>query len=112
MSQHINPKLQSCIAACTNCHQICLSMAMTYCLQKGGKHVEETHLKLMVNCADICQLAADFMLSASPLHGKVCAACADVCEACAESCQTVGTMDDCVTACRSCAASCREMAAM
>jgi len=105
-----NPEMQRCIEACNRCHQICLQMAMMHCLKMGGKHVEQEHLRLMMNCAAICQTAADFMLSDSPLHSSVCAACAEVCMACVESCQKVGDMDECEEACRHCAETCEDMA--
>jgi hypothetical protein len=83
---------------------------MNHCLEAGGKHVEPTHFRLMINCAEICRTAADFMLSNSPLHARICAACAEVCDACAQSCEQVGDMDECVQVCRRCAESCRKMA--
>lgn len=102
--------MQECIDYCAQCHRLCLEMAMNHCLEQGGKHVEPAHFRLMMNCAQICQTAADFMLSRSPLHPQTCAVCASVCEACAESCETLDGMEDCVRACRACAESCREMA--
>lgn len=102
---------QECIEACQNCHSVCLQMAMNHCLEIGGKHVEPEHFRLMLSCAEICQTSANFMLSGSPLHSRICAACAEVCEACAQSCEKVGDMDACVEACRRCAESCRKMAA-
>jgi hypothetical protein len=102
--------MQECIAACEQCHRTCLQMAMTHCLAMGGKHVEAKHFQLMMNCAEICQTAADFMLSGSKFHQRVCALCAEICEACAKSCKEVGGMDDCVNACNRCAESCRKMA--
>ncbi|MFL6624456.1 MAG: four-helix bundle copper-binding protein [Sulfurifustaceae bacterium] len=102
--------LQECIDNCIACHRVCLEMAMTHCLEHGGKHVAPEHFRLMINCAEICRTAADFMLSRSPLHRQTCAVCADVCDACAGSCEALGDMDDCVRACRLCAESCREMA--
>lgn len=107
-----NPTTDDCISACQRCHQICLQMAMSHCLNEGGKHVEPEHFRLMTNCAEICQTAANFMLSQSPLHAVVCAACADVCTACADSCEQVGDMDDCVRACRECAQRCEAMGSM
>lgn len=103
-------RMQKCIDVCLDCYQTCFSTAMSHCLPKGGKHVEGRHLGLMLNCAELCRTTAEFMMSNSPLHGRVCAACAEVCEACAESCEQVGGMDECVQACRACAESCREMA--
>lgn len=111
-SQLRSPSLQDCIAACQRCHEVCLRMATTVCLEKGGKHTNPEHLRLMFNCAEICQTSANFMLSQSPLHAVVCSACAKVCTACAENCEDVGDMDDCVRACRECAEHCNAMKAM
>ena len=101
--------MQSCIDACSHCHQICLESAMNQCLETGGKHVEAEHFRLMINCAEICQTSANFMLSGSDFSDQVCSVCAEICEACADNCDQVGDMDDCVEACRECAQSCREM---
>lgn len=105
-----NTDMQRCIDACKQCHDVCLRTAMTACLPAGGKHVEEAHLRLMINCQEICQTAANFMLSGSTYHGAVCNACAQVCDACADSCERIGDMDDCVQACRDCAENCEKMA--
>jgi len=86
-------------------------MAATHCLEVGGAHVEAKHFRLMLDCAEICQTSANFMLRGSAHHTHVCAECADICEDCARSCEQVGGMDECVEACRKCAASCRAMAA-
>jgi hypothetical protein len=106
----ISSDMQKCIQACETCHSICLSTAMNHCLEKGGKYVEPQHFRLLTNCAEICQTSANFMLSNSDLHAKVCEVCAEVCDACAESCQQVGNMEECVQACQQCAQSCHEMA--
>jgi len=101
--------LEAAIKACMDCHRMCLSMAMTNCVEKGGPHAEAAHLRLLMNCAEICQTSANFMLTASPLHGRVCAVCAEVCDACARSCEELGDMADCAEGCRRCAKSCRTM---
>ncbi len=103
-------RMQQCIEVCLDCYQACFNDAMSHCLPMGGKHVEARHLGLMLNCAELCRTAAEFMMSNSPLHARVCGACAEVCEACAQSCEQVGGMDECVRACRRCAESCRDMA--
>lgn len=102
--------MQSCIAVCSHCHEICLHTAMTHCLAVGGEHVETTHFRLMLNCAEVCQMSANFLLSHSAFHQQITAICSDICEACAKSCEQVGGMEDCVKACRECAESCRKMA--
>ncbi|KWT91631.1 MULTISPECIES: four-helix bundle copper-binding protein [unclassified Variovorax] len=101
--------MQDAIKACLDCHSMCLRMAMGYCLERGGRHVEQKHLRLMLNCAELCQTSANFMLSDSPLHGRVCLICAEACEACAKSCEQVGDMRECVEECQRCAKSCRTM---
>ena len=111
MSHHmISSSMQRCIDNCLTCHSVCLREAMTHCLEVGGKHLAPPHFRLMINCAELCQTTANFMLSNSAYHSLVCALCADVCEACAQSCEQVGEMDECVQMCRRCAESCREMA--
>lgn len=102
--------MKPCVDACSHCHETCLHAAMTHCLAAGGKHVEASHFRLLINCAEICQVSTNFLLSGSAFHQQVCAICAEICDACAKSCEQVGGMDDCVKACRECAVSCRSMA--
>ena len=106
----INQEMKQCVEKCLECYKVCREAAMNHCLQTGGEHVEPHHFRLMINCADICATSADFMLSNSELHARICAACAEICEACARSCEDLGDMDNCVRACRVCAESCRRMA--
>jgi hypothetical protein len=103
--------MRECIEHCMECHRTCLQMAMNHCLKVGGKHVEPDHFRLMINCAEICQTSANFMLSGSKHHALTCGVCAQVCRTCAKDCERVGNMDDCVTTCRRCAESCEKMAA-
>lgn len=106
------PEMQNCIDSCRECHEICLQTAMNHCLETGGPHLEPEHFRLMINCAELCQTSANFMLSNSPLHATVCTACAEVGYACALSCDRVGDMEKCADACRRCAALCATMGAM
>jgi len=108
---HISKEMQTCIDQCLACYQSCLGMAMTHCLEAGGKHTEPAHFRLMMACAEMCRTSAHFMLLHSPHHKHTCAECAEICEECAKDCERVGDMDDCVQACRACAESCRRMAA-
>lgn len=86
-------------------------MLFQHCLRLGGKHAEAQHVTLMTDCAQICQVAADFMQRGSSRHALVCGICAEICAACAEDCERVGDMDACVQACRRCAQECQAMAA-
>jgi len=102
-------EMQECIEECLDCRRTCFQTAMDYCLEMGGEHIAPEHFRLLMNCGEICQTAADFMISKSPLHVGVCDVCAEVCDACAESCEEIGNMDECIQACESCAESCRQM---
>lgn len=105
-----DPKMVACIDACTQCHRTCLHEATMHCLEEGGKHAEPSHLRLMLNCAEICQTSANFMLSGSKFHHLTCGACAEICSACAQSCEQIEGMESCAAACRNCAEHCRNMA--
>lgn len=104
--------LQDCIELCWECRNTCQKTLFNHCLQMGGQHVESAHVKLMVDCMEICQSAADFMVRNSVVHKAVCRACADICDACAESCAAIGgdEMLACAQTCRACGDRCRMMA--
>lgn len=105
-------EMEECIQNCLDCYRICLQ-TVTHCLQMGGKHAAPDHIRLLLDCAEICQISAGFMLRYSDFHGRTCTVCAEVCERCAESCEQFGEdarMKACAEACRSCAESCRQMA--
>lgn len=104
------PEIQACIDQCSVCHDVCLRTATTHCLATGGEHARPEHIKLMLDCAQICHIAGDFMLRGSPRHQLICGVCAQLCDACAEDCERIGDMEECVEACRACADSCRAMA--
>jgi hypothetical protein len=111
--EHESERMQECIDNCSNCHAACLETVI-YCLQKGGHHAEESHVRLLLDCAEICQTSANFMLRASDLHPRTCGVCAEVCERCAAECERLGDdaqMKACAQACRICADSCRRMSA-
>ena len=107
-----DPAMSSAIKATADCSAICWE-TVTHCLTKGGEHARPEHVKLLIDCAEICQTAGSFMARGSDLHALTCATCAEVCERCAESCEQMGDdeqMRRCAEACRTCAQSCREMA--
>jgi hypothetical protein len=105
-------EMKDCIDNCDDCHSICLE-TITWCLEQGGEHASPDHIKLLQDCAEICQASANFMIRGSDLHSLTCDVCAQVCERCADSCEQLGggdQMQACADACRRCAQSCRSMA--
>lgn len=107
-------EMQGCIENCWNCRHACQTTLFNHCLEVGGTHVAPEHVKLMTDCIQICQLAADAMVRQSPQYADICAACAKICEACAESCEALDTpeMKHCAETCRQCADICGGMGSM
>ena len=105
--------LQACIEECLNCHVACTTTAQ-YCIAQGGALADPDHVGLLLDCAEMCQTSANFMLRGSPYHPITCLACAELCRGCEESCRAVGGEDEqlqlCAEACASCAEHCERMA--
>jgi hypothetical protein len=106
--EHLDPKMAECITNCSDCHDTCEETAV-YAVQRG---IGAEHVRLLLDCAGICDTSRDFMLRGSPLHTQTCGICADVCMQCAEMCETHNDemMRRCAEMCRRCSATCREMA--
>ncbi|AKT41600.1 four-helix bundle copper-binding protein [Chondromyces crocatus] len=101
-----------CYLNCLDCHRLCLQ-TIQYCLEQGGEHAEERHIRAMLDCAEMCETCSNFLLRGSEIHGLTCAACAEACERCARECARFegdAQMQGCASVCRRCAASCRLMA--
>ena len=110
-SDYSEPML-ACIQNCQDCHRACLQ-TLVYCMQQGGRHARPDHLRLLMDCAEICLTSANFMLRASDLYRHTCAACAEVCRQCAAECAAMGDdprMKALADTCRHCADSCAAMA--
>ena len=111
---HEHDAIQHCIEECLNCHAAC-TMTAQYVLGEGGEMADPGVVGVLLDCAEICQTSANFLLRGSPYHGSTCAACAEVCRACEEACRAFGDDEQlahCADMCASCAESCEEMAAM
>jgi hypothetical protein len=109
----ISQAMQECIAECLKCHSACLT-TVSHCLELGGPHADPAHIGLLLDCAEICQTSANFMLRGSERHQLTCQVCADVCRACADDCERMAgddqQMRQCAEQCRRCAESCERMA--
>lgn len=102
---------RKCLDDCLQCYRSCLETAM-YCLSRGGAHANDAHLRLMLDCAEFCQVSANFMTRGSEFHARICGVCAEICLRCADDCAQFagdGRMQACAEACRRCAESCQMM---
>ena len=112
MPHQQSAEMDRCIENCHACHDVCVR-TVQHCLEKGGRHAEASHVRLLLDCAQICHTSEDFMLRGSDLHVLTCGVCAEVCTRCAEACERMGDdamMRECAEVCRRCAASCAQMA--
>lgn len=105
--------ISQCVDECLKCHRICLDTA-TQCLLIGGDLAAPERVRLLYDAAQICQMAADFILRKSLFHLQSCELCAEICERVVDSCEDLiddRLMHTCSQAARRCAAACREMVA-
>src|SRR5690242_13725625 len=112
-AMRLSSEMRECLRNCQECHAICTETAQ-HCLKLGGKHADPDHLRVLADCAQICQTSADFLLRSSDFHIRTCGVCAEICSACADSCERIAKDDEmvkrCVQPCRTCADSCERMA--
>ncbi|MDF3030625.1 MAG: ferredoxin [Moraxellaceae bacterium] len=104
---------QDCQDNCENCYRICVQ-TLVYATHQTDRPIHESHLRLLMDCADICHTCANFLLRDSDMHAQVCRACAAICERCAEFCGE--RRDDaqirlCEQVCLRCSESCAQLAA-
>lgn len=110
--QKFSAEEQQCIKDCQECAAVCAETT-SHCLAIGGKHAEARHIRVLIDCTEICRLSADWMLRDSDFDTRVCTVCAEVCRSCADSCQKLAGDDElmrrCADMCRRCAESCDRM---
>jgi hypothetical protein len=100
---------RECMKSLLACHMLCLSTAMTRCLESDQPNRPQ-HFRLIADCAAACSFAADILAHKSQFHTQVCALCADICDTCAQDCESLGGLEDCASACRDAAVRCRDLA--
>jgi len=111
----IDEAIERCIQACLDCHHVCLETVRYCLLLEGRRAAGSTHVRTLLDGAELCQTTADFILSGSEFFERLCAICTDVLERCAEICDEFGEdgqLKACADACRRCAASCWSITAV
>ena len=94
--------LYDCSSACNYC--------TTACLEEPEVQMMVSCIKLDIDCAAICSLAASF-IARNSVHGKhLLKECAELCNLCAAECEKHVKMKhcaDCAKACRACEKACK-----
>lgn len=106
-------KFQPCIDACFACATACDHCAAS-CLDEQDVKRMAPCIKLDMDCAQICRLAASYMARGSRFAQALCRLCGEICETCAEECaqHQMDHCQRCANACRRCAEECQKMAQM
>ena len=105
----LSSDLRAGIALCRRARLV-LQAAAVRSFDAGGMELDPVHLRLLLDCAQMCEMTADFMSRNSPYHLYLCEVCAAICEACGESCALAGAMEECAAICQECIVVCRALA--
>lgn len=112
-ADHSDDEMQKCIHLCHDCHALCI-LTIGNCLKLGGRHAAPEHIRLLQDCAELCEITAHYLIRGSSLHERMCGLCAEVCRQCADNCLQVAGDDQmvkkCAEMCKTCAGSCERMA--
>jgi hypothetical protein len=108
----MSPQVDDCLAACLECHRVCLE-TVSY-LTTADHVIQPDEIRLLFNTAEVCWTNASLLRAGGDRHGTAAAACAELCEQAARFCE--GRTGDarlqaCATACYRCAEACRGIAA-
>lgn len=108
-----NHEMDAARNLCWDCRDVCQDVLYNHILTRGSGHIHAENIRMLTDCIQICQVAADFMRRNSRMHIHTCDACADICAACADSCEHMGKehteIQRCAEICRKCSESCRKM---
>jgi hypothetical protein len=103
--------LSDCVNACLKAHRACTESAI-HGIQQGGPAADWELIQLLLDCADITQTCANFMLRSSRLHHLICQAASEVADRCAFACEKLASEDirlrECADSCRRAATWCRK----
>jgi hypothetical protein len=109
--KQFSPEMQRCIDDCTSMHQVALTAA-GHALRHGGDENTNHVIRVLSDCVEMCQTAANFMLRGSPNHRKTCGVCGQICREVAGECRRFDddAMNRVVESAERCAESCEAMA--
>lgn len=103
--------LSDCVDACLAAHRACTE-SVIHGLQQGGDVGEWDLVQLLLDCADISETAANFLLRSSRLHHLTCQVTAEIADRTATACEKHAADDallrETAEACRRAATACRK----
>ena len=105
----VDEQTRRCVDRCRETYEGC-QVAIAHILEGDGQG-KERQVRLLTDCAEICETCASFLLRRSGRHAIVCRACADICDAVSGEFGTYGDelMAALIDICRECAKACKDM---
>ena len=103
----LEPETKTCVAALQACHATCLQFATFDCMQGNYPRVGPNQFRLMLDCAELCQTAANFLIRDSDHYLRVCREALVICEDLASDCRKFPGMEAILAACDECVSACR-----
>ena len=100
----LNEQYRECIEACVACAIACRQCASA-CLQEEEVKMLTSCIRTDLECAAICDAAAQVMSLEGAFTEQICQLCAAACERCAEECEKHAQHG--MEHCRICAVECR-----
>ncbi len=103
----LRPEIRHALERCQETHQACLEGVAHSMLVNRER--EPAHIQMLMDCADITQTAANFMMRGSDLQGWVSRVCAEICIRCSRDCERFeedGELQACAALCMRCAEAC------
>jgi len=103
---------QACMEACRNCATLCHQCATACLLEEDVKSMVRC-IQIDLECAALCNAAAEVMSLDGELSAQLCHLCEIACSNCAQECEDhpeMGHCRECAVACRRCAEVCAQMA--
>ncbi len=97
-----------CIAALQKCHAVCMRT-----LSYSGNQIEReyhTHEELrksMLDCAEMCQAAANFLIRDSDHYLRICREASEICKDLASISKVIDRMEGVISKCNECIHACR-----
>src|SRR6266487_5694265 len=89
----ISPQVRACIDATSYCDTACTE-TLTYSLDSESDLFDQRHLRLLIDCCEVCQTTQNILLRASELSVMLSAVCAEACEKVAAHCRHLDSSDE------------------
>ena len=110
----LSREMEEAIPDCLECHRICVrTFAHLLTLEADAELADPEQLNLLLDCADMCRMCADYLLRISEFHVRAADLCCDICRRCEQLCELPSGEDpivlECVSICARCANSCKRV---